>query len=157
MVWGGVGFCRRSGDLAAGYRGVLLVYVAAVAGRGALRHSNGADAQQVSRSRSNDAWPLFAFRLFLLAGLLELLALGVFEPATHAVATFPFLLEGWTPQRASEVALLMLLGMMSAVYFVGVARAYQVAPASVIATSDYTYLVWAAPWGLLLFAEVPGL
>ena len=50
-----------------------------------------------------------------------------------------------------------LLGALSAAYVVGVARAYQVAAPSVIATFDYAYLVSAALWGFVFFSEKPDL
>jgi drug/metabolite transporter (DMT)-like permease len=54
-------------------------------------------------------------------------------------------------------SLMALLGVLSAGYMVGVARAYQIASPSVIATFDYAYLVSAALWGLVFFAEKPDL
>ena len=39
----------------------------------------------------------------------------------------------------------------------GVARAYQIAAPSIIATFDYAYLISAAFWGFLFFAETPDL
>ena len=50
-----------------------------------------------------------------------------------------------------------LLGTLSAAYFVGVARAYQIAPPPIIATFDYGYLVSAALWGFVFFSEEPNL
>ncbi len=51
-----------------------------------------------------------------------------------------------------------LLGMLSAAYFVGAARAYQIAPRTqIIATFDYAHLVSAAVWGFVLFGESPDL
>ena len=49
------------------------------------------------------------------------------------------------------------LGALSAAYFAGVARAYQIAPPSTIATFDYSYLVSAALWGFVFFGERPDL
>jgi drug/metabolite transporter (DMT)-like permease len=47
------------------------------------------------------------------------------------------------------------LGALSAAYFLGVARAYQIAPPQIIATFDYGYLVSAAVWGFVFFSEKP--
>ena len=47
--------------------------------------------------------------------------------------------------------------MLSAAYFAGVARAYQIAPPSIIATFDYAYLISAALWGFVFFSETPDL
>ena len=45
--------------------------------------------------------------------------------------------------------LVMLVGSIFA------AVAYQIGPAPVVATFDYSYLVFASVWGALLFAEIP--
>ena len=37
----------------------------------------------------------------------------------------------------------------------GVAKAYQAGPSAIIATLDYTYLVFAAFWSFVIFSEVP--
>ena len=50
-----------------------------------------------------------------------------------------------------------LLGVLSAAFFAGVARAYQIAAPSIIATFDYAYLVSAAIWGFVFFLEMPDL
>ena len=39
----------------------------------------------------------------------------------------------------------------------GVAKAYQSGPSSVIATFDYSYLVFAVLWSFLFFSELPRL
>ena len=38
-----------------------------------------------------------------------------------------------------------------------VTQAYRLTPASKVAPFEYTGLVWAPIWGLMMFAEVPGL
>jgi drug/metabolite transporter (DMT)-like permease len=38
---------------------------------------------------------------------------------------------------------------------VGAAIAYQAGPSSVVSTFDFSYLAFAAVWGLVFFAEVP--
>jgi drug/metabolite transporter (DMT)-like permease len=40
---------------------------------------------------------------------------------------------------------------------IGLAQAYQSAPPSIIATFDYSYLLFAGLWSYLVFAEAPNL
>ncbi len=84
--------------------------------------------------------------------MLALIGLG-----SETMAVFPFVLGDWAPMGLREWGLMALLGALSAAYFVGVARAYQIAPSPVIATFDYAYLVSAALWGFIFFAESPDL
>ena len=92
---------------------------------------------------------------FLITGLIVTAALALMNLGSDTQATFPFLLGDWTPMGLREWGLMALLGVLSAAYFVGVARAYQVAPPSIIATFDYGYLVSAVLWGFVFFSEKP--
>ena len=76
-----------------------------------------------------------------------MLALIGLETATRE--SYPFVLGDW--------AVMGLIGTLSAIYFIGVARAYQIAPPPMIATFDYAYLISAALWGHVLFADAPDL
>jgi len=88
---------------------------------------------------------------FLVTGLVATLVLALIGLGTETRAAFPFLLGDWAPMGLREWGLMGLLGALSAAYFVGVARAYQIAAPSIIATFDYAYLVSAARWGVLFF------
>lgn len=92
---------------------------------------------------------------FIVTGLVAtgLLAMLSLDPA--AVASYPFLLGSWAPMGWSDWGLMAFLGVLSAAFFLGVARAYQIAPPQIIGTFDYAYLVSAAIWGFVFFAERP--
>ncbi len=92
---------------------------------------------------------------FLVSGLIGVGVLAVIGLDPETVSAFPFLFNGWTVMGTREWGLMALLGGLSAAYFVGVARAYQIAPPSIIGTFDYVYLVSAAIWGFMFFAETP--
>ena len=72
-------------------------------------------------------------------------------------AAFPFLFGDWAPMGLREWGLMALLGVLSAAYFVGVARAYQIAAPSIIGPS--TTPIWCQPpfGALSLRAETPDL
>lgn len=94
---------------------------------------------------------------FLVTGLAVTAALALAGLAPAVSSAFPFLLGDWAPMGAREWGLMGLLAALSAAYFVGVARAYQIAAPAVVATFDYAYLVSAALWGFVLFGERPDL
>src|SRR5262249_19052017 len=77
-------------------------------------------------------------------------ALGV---ATKA--TYPFLLGDWAVMGVREWSLMASIGVISAGFILGVARAYQIAPPQIIATFEYGYAVSAAVWGFMFFSETP--
>ena len=116
-------------------------------------------AMIVTRSTCRDedaiALALNLHGCFIATGLLAtgfLLLLGLDGETKSA---YPFLLDDWTPMDLADWSVMAALGVLSAVYFLGVARAYQIAPPHIIGTFDYGYLVSAAIWGGVLFGEMP--
>jgi len=101
----------------------------------------------------------------ILAVMLNLCILAVGLLATGVVAwlpaevgaVYPFLLGEWIVMGAREWRLIALLAALIVIIGVGLAKAYQSAPPSIIATFDYTYLLFAALWGFVFFAERPDL
>ncbi len=118
-------------------------------------------AMVLTRSKCQEEAPLslaLALHLsFVAAGLIATLLLLLLGLGTETQAAYPFLLGDWAPMGMREWGLMALLGVLSAAYFVGVARAYQIAAPSIIATFDYAYLVSAALWGFVFFMETPDL
>ncbi|WP_299615122.1 DMT family transporter [Pelagibius sp.] len=117
-------------------------------------------AMVLTRSKCQDEAPLTLVLVlhgaFLFAGLAATGLLAVLDLGADTTSLFPFLLGDWQAMGLPEWGFMALLGLLSAAYFVGVARAYQIAQPSIIATFDYAYLVWASLWGFVLFAERPG-
>ncbi len=92
---------------------------------------------------------------FILTGLIATALLATVKLDPASVATYPFLLGSWTPMGWTDWTLMAFLGILSAAFFLGVARAYQIAPPQIIGTFDYAYLVSAAIWGFVFFVETP--
>lgn len=68
---------------------------------------------------------------------------------------FPFLQSPWMAMSNGTWAIIVLLGILLVAESIGVAKAYQIAPAAIIGTFDYSYLVFAVFWGIVFFADVP--
>jgi drug/metabolite transporter (DMT)-like permease len=118
-------------------------------------------AMVLTRAKCRDEAP-FALALtlhaaFLVTGLIAIALIAVIGLNTETSAAYPFLLGGWAPMGVRGWALMALLAALSVAYFMGVARAYQIAAPSTVATFDYAYLVSAALWGFVFFAETPDL
>jgi drug/metabolite transporter (DMT)-like permease len=92
---------------------------------------------------------------FIITGIVATVILTTVNLDPASAAAYPFLLGSWTPMGWTDWALMAFLGMLSAAFFLGVARAYQIAPPQIIGTFDYAYLVSAAIWGFVFFAEKP--
>ena len=116
-------------------------------------------AMIVTRARCVDESPLvlaLALNLaFVAVGAVATTAGVVLAVPPALEAANPFLFGPWTALGGPEAAAIAALGAAMLIGSVGAAIAYQVGPAPVVATFDYAYLVFAALWGALLFAEVP--
>ena len=115
----------------------------------------------ITRARCADERPLvlaLGLNLGLLAaGLVVSLGLSLLPPPDAAsVAAHPFLFGPWAAMGGREWALMALLALLMVAFGTGVAMAYQVAPAALIGTFDYSYVVFAVVWSYVLFAERPG-
>ncbi|MGE0845315.1 MAG: DMT family transporter [Flavobacteriaceae bacterium] len=116
-------------------------------------------AMVVTRSRCRQEDPaVLALGLhlsFVAAGAAAVAILAVAAIDTASARSYPFLLAVWPHMSLRDWGLMAFLGVLSAAFFLGVARAYQIAPPQIVATFDYGYLVWAALWSVVLFAETP--
>ncbi|WP_110643318.1 DMT family transporter [Salinicola sp. CPA57] len=114
-----------------------------------------AGAMVLTRTRCRESSPwLLALGLnlaFLLAGVVGNVVVVVVAPETSS----GFLTLGW--QRLDAIVYLMigLYALLMVSVNLAVARAYQIAPSSLVGTFDYTYLIFAMGWGFWLFGEVP--
>ncbi len=92
---------------------------------------------------------------FILVGLAAVGFLAALNLSPSVIDSYPFLLETWPTMGPNDWALMACLGALSAAFFLGVAKAYQIAPPQIIGTFDYSYLVFAAIWSFVIFSETP--
>jgi drug/metabolite transporter (DMT)-like permease len=118
-------------------------------------------AMILTRSKCADEAPLtlsLALNVsMMMAGLTGLAALWLLGLTEEDVSIYPFVLGSWNGMEAGDWGLMAFLGVLMVAYSVGVAKAYQIAAPAIVATFDYAYLVSAALWGFVLFAETPDL
>ena len=116
-------------------------------------------AMIITRSKCKNEAPvmlaLTLHGLFLVAGAVGIAVLSIMGLTAETKMAFPFLLGDWASMGLRGWGLMAFLGVLSAAYFMGVARAYQIAPPQIVGTFDYGYLVSAALWGYLFFSETP--
>lgn len=68
-----------------------------------------------------------------------------------------FLLGAWKEMEAADWQLVAMLSLLAVGIGIGLAAAYQRAAPTVVASFDYSYLIFAALFGYLFFAETPDL
>lgn len=93
--------------------------------------------------------------VLLVTGIIFSLVVLVWQPT----GTFfpPFLSGTWTAMTWREWALITVLATLIVGIGVGLAAAYQSARPVIVATFDYSYLIFSTVFGFVLFAETPDL
>lgn len=70
----------------------------------------------------------------------------IFSPGGEIAAEYPQIFGSWPTLSSSDWGILLALGLITILASTLIARAYQSAPAPVVATFEYTYLIFAAGW-----------
>lgn len=93
--------------------------------------------------------------VLLVTGTVFSLALLVWQPT--AAFFPPFLVGTWTAMTWREWGFVVVLAVLIVGIGVGLAAAYQAARPVIVATFDYSYLIFSTIFGFVLFAETPDL
>lgn len=92
---------------------------------------------------------------FICVGTIATVVMWLWAPSVMTVETYQFLLGDWTQMGVRQWLVMALLATALIVGSTLSAIAYQSAPSSTVSTFDFSYLAFAAMWGLLFFAEIP--
>ena len=93
--------------------------------------------------------------VLLATGLVAVTLLLILDLPCETTAETPFLLAAWPDIDPQGWLLIAALSVLIVGISVGLAAAYQSAPPVIIATFDYSYLLFAVLWGYVIFSEVP--
>ncbi|MBS38328.1 MAG: EamA family transporter [Thiotrichales bacterium] len=92
---------------------------------------------------------------FIVAGALMWLLCGDGQYAVSDNPSVQFLLRAWIVPDPRQAAILLVVGILSAIGAWLLTQAYRVAEATVIAPFEYAALPLAMLWGLIVFGDVP--
>jgi len=99
---------------------------------------------------------LYSMAAFLIGS--SIASALVFSFASTIVVQDPslqFLLRPWVVPGLLDGLLMVFLGVNAALGFYCLIKAYWVAPASVIAPFEYTYIIWAVLFGYVFWSDIP--
>ena len=116
-------------------------------------------AHITTRTRCQNV-PLAAIALslnlvMLLAGLIVSGVLVFLQLSGEMTRVYPYIFGEWSTVEAADWAVLALLAGLAIVIGMMLAGAYQAAPPSIVATFEYSYLVFVAVWDILFFDISP--
>ncbi|MEE8624339.1 MAG: DMT family transporter [Acidiferrobacterales bacterium] len=116
-------------------------------------------AMIITRTKCKNESPLvLSFGLnisFISVGAFATFLIWFWGPSNAETEAYRFLLGRWISMGGQEWLAMGLLATAIIIGSVGAAIAYQAGPSSIVSTFDFSYLAFAALWGLLFFAEVP--
>lgn len=113
------------------------------------------------RAKGRDAPPAaFALSmaiLLLVSGLAASIVLTIWAPALGGSGIPTFIGGPWAPMGWAEWGIIAALAAVMFAHGLALPAAYQNAPTTVIATVDYSYLIFVAVLGIVFFEEIPDL
>ncbi|HIC82373.1 MAG TPA: DMT family transporter [Kiloniellaceae bacterium] len=116
-------------------------------------------AMIITRGRCRDEDPfvlaLCLSVMLLVSGMVASGGLGLLDLSPQAVAASPFVLGPWIPLSGQDWAFMAVLAVLIVGAAAAAAKAYQSGPPVIVATFDYSYLIFAILWSALLFSELP--
>jgi drug/metabolite transporter (DMT)-like permease len=112
----------------------------------------------IRRACRNESPLALAFTVgvaFAVSGIAGIGLLTVFPLETEIRQVLPFIAIGWPVLSAVVVGFAVLSSVLNLTGNICLSRAYQTADSSWLAPMDFSYLVFAAIWGRLLFDQWP--
>ena len=107
------------------------------------------------RQESTLALAYAAGLLFFIAGLIGITVLSAFPLPQSIQSSLPYVAIGW-PQLTWLIAgFAVMASILNLTGNICLTRAYQTADVSLLAPIDFSYLIFAAVWGRIIFDQWP--
>lgn len=94
---------------------------------------------------------------FLAVGLVAQFLISIYSEELHSVTDYNFVAGQWVPMTLEIWGVMLGLAVLNTTTHLGFAKAYRDAPASIIATWEYTYLPFVVILSFFIFDEIPDL
>jgi drug/metabolite transporter (DMT)-like permease len=91
---------------------------------------------------------------FIIVGTVGIIVATIYSPADFAIS-WPYLFSGWHSLSITIGGVIVACSCLNLAANIGLARAYQIAESSWLAPFDYSYLVFATFWGLVMWGDIP--
>lgn len=102
--------------------------------------------------------PVLAFQqnvVYLLVGTILSLVFGFGYFTAEVHPSIDFMLRGWATPTLADLTLILSLGVVSGLAMVLYTQAYRLTEANLVAPFEYTAMIWATVYGLVLFGDFP--
>jgi len=93
--------------------------------------------------------------IFFVSGVIGIFCLSLLPLPTEFAQNMPFVAIGWPAIGLSLIGFAALCSVLNLIGNLGIIRAYQTADSSWLAPLDFSYLLFAAIWGKVIFDTWP--
>ena len=107
------------------------------------------------RHESTLALAFAAGLVFVVSGICGITLLTMFPLSASIQDQMPFVAIGWPTLTTAVAGFAILASVLNLTGNICMTRAYQTADASLLAPLDFTYLIFAAFWGKVIFGNWP--
>jgi len=107
------------------------------------------------RRESTLALAFVAGAMFLVSGLIGITVLSLFPLSQNLQQAMPFVAVGWPELTLLIAGFALLASVLNLAGNICMTRAYQTADVSLLAPLDFSYLIFAACWGRVIFGDWP--
>ena len=111
--------------------------------------------RSLCRHESTLALAFAAGLIFLISGLCGIVGLTVLPLSESVQSQMPYVAIGWPTLTMTVAGFAVLASFLNLTGNICMTRAYQTADVSLLAPLDFSYLIFAALWGKVLFDNVP--
>jgi len=112
--------------------------------------------RKACRHESTLALAFAAGLIFLLSGITGSVVLSLFPLSNELQQTMPYVAIGWPAVTVTVLGFALAASAFNLTGNICMTRAYQTADSSLLAPLDFSYLIFAAIWGKVLFEKWPG-
>ncbi len=113
--------------------------------------------RKACRHESTLALAFSAGLMFLLSGVIGSVVLSLFPLASDVQEAMPYIAIGWPTVTTVVLGFALAASLLNLTGNICLTRAYQTADSSLLAPLDFSYLIFAALWGKVLFDQWPGI
>ena len=111
--------------------------------------------RRACRHESTLALAFVAGAMFLVSGLIGITVLSLFPLSQNLQQAMPFVAIGWPTLTLLIAGFALFASILNLAGNICMTRAYQTADVSLLAPLDFSYLIFAACWGRVIFGDWP--
>lgn len=112
-------------------------------------------ARKLGSTESSTVMSFYQNGAYLLCAIVAGLVFTIADIGEVTHPSVRFLTRAWVWPNAVDFMMMASCGFIASAGMILLSQAYRLAPANIVATFEYTGILWAPLWGFLFFAEVP--